>query len=523
MPDKVTISHRGERYEIGLGKRQYAVWAVDAPRDEPVDRWPETAEGWSQAWTRFTTIETPGTIAAVPRPRHLKIPGHLLHNATGTTPVVRLPAIAAGLLGAGVLLGIAGLFPDYFSGQPLTAAAEQWVPHVLYLVTWAVAAALILARGSGSRATARPRVGALLGTGLSAVTFGLFAADLGTGTSSHAGVGAGLILALIGWVACAAGSAAGLRIRPQGQATPAGTTTAGGPPGTTAPKRGRADAGAIALLALCALGAAITFIPSWDSYTLAQASSNTSQTVTAGNAFDNPGWVIFGDIAAVAALVVVAIAAAAWRPARHGSALLGGAIVAMAAQAISALIQVSHAASPQMFGISAARASAIGLTVSSGVTSIFWVYALFVIALVISCAWLLTTPAHPGVPTQHTMPTQDAVPTQHAVPTHPEGGNPAGAYPGTAYPDTAYPDASYPVAGPANFAESPAEPSASLPGDDERDQRDQLPATAESLTEGETLPEDKHDNEGTSDHGSAANHLYAPMVHGAPRSGAPRT
>jgi hypothetical protein len=222
VPDKVTISHRGERYEIGLGKRQYAVWAVDAPRDEPVDRWPETAEGWSQAWTRFTTIETPGTIAAVPRPRHLKIPGHLLHNATGTPPVLRLPAIAAGLLGAGVLLGIAGLFPDYFSGQSLTAAAEQWVPHVLYLVTWAVAAALILAREPGSRA----RVGALLGTGLSAVTFGLLVADLATGTASHAGVGAGLVLSLIGWVACAAGSAAGLRIRPRGQAAPAGTTAA---------------------------------------------------------------------------------------------------------------------------------------------------------------------------------------------------------------------------------------------------------------------------------------------------------
>src|SRR6185437_6395079 len=103
--------------------------------------------------------------------------------------------------------------------------------------------------------------------------------------SSHAGVGAGLILTLIGWVACAAGSAAGLRIRPRAQAAP-GTITAGGAPGPTAPKRGRADAGAIALLTLCALGAVVTFIPSWDSYTLAQASSNTSQTVTAGNAFD---------------------------------------------------------------------------------------------------------------------------------------------------------------------------------------------------------------------------------------------
>ena len=99
------------------------------------------------------------------------------------------------------------------------------------------------------------------------MTFGLLAADLGTGTSSHAGVGAGMILTIIGWAACAAGSAAGLRIRPEGHAALRAARRAG------PPKRGRADAGAIALLALCALGAAITFIPSWDSYTLAQASS----------------------------------------------------------------------------------------------------------------------------------------------------------------------------------------------------------------------------------------------------------
>jgi hypothetical protein len=465
VPDKVTISHRGERYEIGLGKRQYAVWAVDAPRDEPVDRWPETAEGWSQAWARFTTIETPGTIAAVPRARALKIPGHFFRNATGTTPVVRLPAIAAGLLAAGVLLGIAGLFPDYFSGQSLAAATEQLVPHVLYLVTWAVAAALILVRGPGSRAGGAPRAGALLGTGLSAVTFGLLAADLGTGTAGHGGVGAGMILTIIGWAACAAGSAAGLRIRPEGQAAAPRTT----PAGVTSPKRGRADTGPIALLGLCALGAAITFIPSWDSYTLTQASSAGSQTVTAGNAFDNPGWVIFGDVAVVVALLVVAIAAAAWRPARHGAALLAGAIAAMAAQGISALIQVSQPASPQIFGISAAQARANGLSVSSGVTSIFWVYALFVIALVISCGWLLTTPAHPP------------------------GGNAAGVYPA--------------VGGPANFAQSPAEPAGATSGDQEQVQ---LPATAESLPEDESLPEGKRDNEGTSDHGSAATLLCAP-------------
>jgi hypothetical protein len=412
VADKVTISHRGERYEIGLGKRQYAIWPVGAPRDEPVDRWPETAEGWSQAWARFTTIETPGTIAAVPRARGLKLPGRG-PDGGGTRAALPLPVIAAGLLAAGVALGVAGLFPGYFTGQSLASKAEQLVPHVLYLAAWAVAAALI-ARGGTARAGVT-RAGALLGTGLAAVTFGLYVADLATGTSAHAGTGAGMALTLIGWAACAAGSALGLR-------------AGAGAGGRASRKLGMADAGAITLLALCALGAAITFIPSWDSYTLTQATTGNSQTVTAGNAFDNPGWVIFGDVAAVAGLFAVAIAAAALRPARHGAALLGGAIVAMAAQGISALIQASQPATPAIFGISAAQARANGLTASSSLTSIFWVYGLFVIALGISCAWLLTTPAQ-------------------AV-----AGNPVQPYPAD---------------GPsANFADSPAGPSwATAPAD----------------------------------------------------------
>ena len=34
MPDKAVISHRGEKYEIGRGKRFYGIWVVGAPYDE---------------------------------------------------------------------------------------------------------------------------------------------------------------------------------------------------------------------------------------------------------------------------------------------------------------------------------------------------------------------------------------------------------------------------------------------------------------------------------------------------------
>ena len=61
-----------------------------------------------------------------------------------------------------------------------------------------------------------------------------------------------------------------------------------------------------------------------------------------------------------------------------------------------------------MFGISSAQASALGLSITSGVTGIFWVYFVFVISLLISCAWLFTEPGHPVMPGIPVSPWQPA-------------------------------------------------------------------------------------------------------------------
>jgi hypothetical protein len=399
VPEKAVISHRGEKYEIGRGKRFYGIWVVGAPYDSPVDRWPENRDGWHQAWARFATIEVPGTITAVTRERKGLPFGRVRRKADGgagdgtaggaavETRSRRAAAVLTGeaLLVLGVVLGLAGLFPRYEGSQSLLSQWSQVVPHLCYVIGWALTAALVAL--SVARPSNAARLGALFGLGLSAVTFGLFLADLGEVTSAGVTLGSGLVVSLISWLMCTAGSALAL----SANAGPSGQSSR--------PVRPQpAHAGPLALLVLAAIGTAAAFAPSWDRYVLAFANTGTSQTITAGNAFDNPGVVIAGDVMVMVAVVVVAALAALWRPARQGALLLAGAIVPLAAQAVSAIIQAGQAATPAMFGISSAQASAAGLTISSGLTGIFWVYFVFVISLLVSCAWLFTEPGHPVMP-----------------------------------------------------------------------------------------------------------------------------
>jgi hypothetical protein len=354
---------------------------------------------------------------------------------------------------------------------------------VFYLAGWTASLALILLGGS------RLKVGVLFSLGLSVVTFGFFFSDLGEviAAGTHL-MGAGLVLSLIGWVACAAGSVVALPLQagffrrsvaqirstfspaPAAQfapaeataaadadttsdadTTPEASTTAGAPatpnpeapaapaqwtapsgsygqPAPAAPTDPAAPYGAypgsgygayqprtasrwqnpgtrrsiltVAIAALAALGAAITFAPSWDSYTLRTA-TGVAHTLTAGNAFSNPAAVIVGDVAVMVALVLVAVTASLWRPLRLGAALLAGAVIPMIGQGISALAQLGEATSPAQFGISNAQASQLGLTISQGVTPVFWFYCVFVVILAVLCGWLYRKPgqAAPAVAT----------------------------------------------------------------------------------------------------------------------------
>jgi hypothetical protein len=357
-----TVWYRGTRFRLGRGQHCYAMWAADGPPDRPVEWWPESPAGWSAAWARFTALEPPGAIV------HLSPP-------TGRP---RRAVAAVSLLGAGVLCGVASLFPGYLAGKSLASEPDLLVSHLAYLAVWTASAGLIWSGGQ------RRWAGALLGLGTSVVTFGFFLSDVGEVVAGGARLlGAGLVLGVLGWLACTAGGALAVQI-----------PAAGAP---RWPRRRPWDARLIpAAATLAAVGAACAFAPSWDRYTLRTA-TGLSQTLTAGNSFANPAAVMAGDFAVMAGLVLVVVIAALWRPARLGAALLAGAVIPMVAEAVTALIEVGEPTSSAQFGIAPAQAARVGLTIGASVTAAFWIYCGFVLVLVLICAWLLW-PARRPVP-----------------------------------------------------------------------------------------------------------------------------
>jgi hypothetical protein len=369
--ENVHISHRGRSYEIGRGPGFCAIWTFGAPDLQPAEWWPETADGWAAAWARFVFLEGPKNIVAVtqfPPPPDSPPSSPVYEFDAVTTPRTK---VAAALLLIGVALGLIALFPSYIGGKSLVSQADQYVPHLFYLVAWGASAALILARRRGLSM----RLGAFVAAGTSFVAFGYFFSDVGAVIDSGTHVmGAGLVLGVLGWIVCAAGSVVALRVRPHG-----------GPA-----KPSSRDIASILTVVVPAVGVAITFAPSWDHYTLS-TSSGASQSITVGNAFSNPAALISGNLIVMVALVAIVVVVALWRPVVLGAALLAGAIIPMVAQAVSAFVQLGET-TPGQFGISAAQASHAGLTIHSGLTLDFWIYCAFLVALIAGCIQLFLAP-----------------------------------------------------------------------------------------------------------------------------------
>ena len=442
MPDNVSIAYRGANFAIGQAPQFYGIWHAAAPQNPPLEWWPLTPEGWTGAWSRFASIEVPGTITqASATPAPAEIVASVTSASAETAPATGTPAssgaaessaaaasgpagpqtaedaidpqygqvvdrpasparkvrnsrIAAGLLALGVVLGVIGLFPNYYGGVSLASEPVELVPHVIYLAAWAGSVVLILLGGGRSQA------GALAGAGVSAVTLGLFVADLGTPIADGANLlGAGLILSIIGWFACSAGAVLAFAA--------SGLTFRGRPAGSQRTRLAGHEIVPTVVIILAAIGAAVAFAPPWDSYLL-QTAFGTSQTETLGNAFANPAPVIVGEVAVMVLLVAALVAAALWRPIRLGAALAIGAIIPMVAQAVSAIVQVSEPTSPAQLNIPQAQASEVGLKITNGLTPMFWVFCAFVGTLLLLCIWMLLTvdsppdraAFYPGLPYQ---------------------------------------------------------------------------------------------------------------------------
>ena len=55
-PSSVQFSHTGHRYLLGYDASDFGIWDRTAPGG-PVERFPRSDDGWSQAWQRYASLE----------------------------------------------------------------------------------------------------------------------------------------------------------------------------------------------------------------------------------------------------------------------------------------------------------------------------------------------------------------------------------------------------------------------------------------------------------------------------------
>ncbi|HEY3978284.1 MAG TPA: serine/threonine-protein kinase [Streptosporangiaceae bacterium] len=283
--------------------------------------------------------------------------------ATAPGPAPAAAAAAAGrrtqlgiaLLAAGIVAGIAALFPEYQGFGSLASANDSLVEYSGFLVSWAAGLTLILSlRG-------RPGFGALLALGTAAVTLGVFSIDLSVAvTASSAHVGPGLVLALLGWLSCTSGAALALG------------RGAGAWPRVP---RGAALAPA-ATVVIAALGVALAYGPLSFSYTWPGGS------LISGDLYPiQLSLITNANLFLMVIFVAAVVAAVLWLPARLGAAMAAGAIIPMALQAVWTLVAV---------------AEFVPANATGDVTAAFKAYCAFIIVGAVGCAWLARAAGRPG-------------------------------------------------------------------------------------------------------------------------------
>ncbi|MDP9343339.1 MAG: zinc ribbon domain-containing protein [Actinomycetota bacterium] len=75
--DPIQLSHSGQQYLLGWGEGFFGIWDRSRP-GPPVERFPRTDDGWSEAWTRYRSLEPNptevGLAGGVPAPTRSPAP-----------------------------------------------------------------------------------------------------------------------------------------------------------------------------------------------------------------------------------------------------------------------------------------------------------------------------------------------------------------------------------------------------------------------------------------------------------------
>jgi hypothetical protein len=348
-----TVTERGVHYALGRTTDAYGIWRTDAIAGAPTERFPLTAAGWFAARRRFAALED-GESSGTPAPSAFAGAAPTVPVTSAVAVSTRSLQISIGLLMAGIVFGLIGLFPSYIDGASLSSQHDELVSHIFYLTAWSATAIMLAGERSLRRAAAA------FGAGASIITLGFFLTDLANGvTGTGSTVGTGLTLSLIGWALCALG-AVGAFI----------TLQRGGESGRAVfTRRPLVGLGGLAAVAIAA-----TFGPSWDRYVVAIGTTGQKEVITAGNAFADPGLVIATSLVVMILTVAVIIVAFEWLPRIVGGALLLGALLPHIAQMFSAVSQAMMTPSLSQFGFSAASAAEAHVSVSSGLTIWFYLY-----------------------------------------------------------------------------------------------------------------------------------------------------
>jgi hypothetical protein len=239
-------------------------------------------------------------------------------------------AVAGGLLLLSVGLYIAAMFPAY-AGNPAVSVVStpyELAEFICLALGWTAAAVLVLSRLS-------VRGGVALAAGIAPVELGFLIADLAGTVQGPAGPTPGI------WLAFAALGMGGAGILLGASTVPMGSPR-------LRPYNQSLHPRAL-VTTLVALLAVAAFLPSWDRYEVVNSAGQTL-TVTLGNAFAQPAGIMAGELVAAFAIGVIAILGAFWAPPSVGAWMTGGALVALTAQLISAVVQVNQPLSVTIAG-----------------------------------------------------------------------------------------------------------------------------------------------------------------------------